>query len=238
MGKSLIITGADFSVNGMPPEFQALDWIGVSTNHLSYISSGIRLKATTKFYMDFTTVAVDSSFPNSSSRGLYLGAMTNNYSVLNLWFQASINNGNVVQRLSVGYGNTEGSPAHWKEISLSILDGNRHTLEVTPSGYTFDGATTAWADSTWGINEGSGGNPVFYLDASSTYNAPTDDSRFATRGDFVRIHRFKIYEGNTIVFDAIPVTRVADGKVGYYDYVSGEYKFRNDNTVPSNSNNP
>ena len=86
--------------------------------------------------------------------------------------------------------------------------------------------------------EGSGGNPVFYLDASSTYNAPTDDSRFATRGDFVRIHRFKIYEGNTIVFDAIPVTRVADGKVGYYDYVSGEYKFRNDNTVPSNSNNP
>ena len=44
-----------------------------------------------------------------------------------------------------------------------------------------------------------------------------------------RIHWFKIYENNVLIFDFIPVRRVSDSAVGMYDQVSGKF-FGNDGT--------
>jgi hypothetical protein len=44
-----------------------------------------------------------------------------------------------------------------------------------------------------------------------------------------RIHWFKIYENNVLIFDFIPVRRVSDNEVGMYDQVSGRF-FGNDGT--------
>lgn len=48
-----------------------------------------------------------------------------------------------------------------------------------------------------------------------------------------RIHWFKIYENNVLIFDFIPVRRVSDSAVGMYDQISGTY-YIYDDTVNTN----
>ena len=230
MGKKLIIQGADFSQNGMTPPHTDIEWIGVSTSPTQYISSGVSLKNTSKLIIDFTTKAASSNFPTSSDRGCFIGAILNNSKSLAFAVNASASGSSVNQALRAVYGRTNSESAY--KYVKDILDGQRHTFEISPSGYVIDGVSAAWPDNTW-ANTGDGSLPI-YLDSYSAASTPSQ-SNLPTYSDLVKVHRVRIYDdATTLVFDARPVMK-ADGTICYYDGVSGNYFSRNDGSTPANS---
>ena len=76
MGKSIIIKGADYSANGILPEFVRLSWIGLSDSNGSFektpygrfISSGVNVNSEVKMIMTFQTDNVPHSVMLSGSR--------------------------------------------------------------------------------------------------------------------------------------------------------------------------
>ena len=91
----------------------------------------------------------------------------------------------------------------WTNTSTSVV--GTHTIEMSNGGISIDGVSSARA------GDSKTGTGTFYLFDVPPYG-------YAPSG--MRCYSCKIYQNNTLVFDAIPVRK---GTVGYlYDRVSGK----------------
>ena len=224
MGKSLIIKGADFSVNGIAPAFRRLAWIGGSTKNGSdqdtpqgqYINSGVLSAINVKLVVEFEIAA-------GAIRNAYLsGCGVSNQTNLFAWAQET--------RIAVYMGYAEGTDANALFIPVNPRDGKKHTIEISKGGVVYDGVTYSW-DIT---PSSSGATAPIYLDCCSKYT-PDYNTKVANAGD-TKIHNVKIYtdyqDESSLAVDAIPVKRISDDVVCFYNAVNGEYLERNNGSTP------
>ena len=233
MGKSLIIKGANFSTNGIAPTFRRLSWIGGSTkNGLDqstpsgqYINSGVQSTINTKIIVEFTL--------DSTAHSVWIcGGNTNNVSSICFWAQSS----STVFYMSVVNGQ---SSTNSLTISQSLWDGNKHVVEISKEKVVLDGITHnfATASSYSGSTTGE-----IYLDcvaqsSANNYNSRAYDStQEVALTNAVKIHNVKVYtdyqDESSLAVDAIPVKRIADDVVCFYNAVNGEYLERNNGSTP------
>lgn len=232
MGKALIIPGADFSANGIQPEFTRLAWNGTPIQPNVYTNSGIFFanKDVNNPYdelefcltIDSEKIQDDSEWSSGfRSLGSGYNIQTNCY----IWFGKTF--------CAFYFGGTNKQSSSYSYSSLS--DGSRHTFVINRYGGKIDDDSTTFAfDSPVDLSEY---NPAamtsgrIYLDARSLVNQGSDYLH-ATAEDAVKIHWVKYRRNGVLILDAIPVRRNSDGKIGFYDFVNDEYHFRNNDSVP------
>ena len=214
MGKSLIIKGADFSNNGIVPDFIQLDWIEGSDTDRVGIVSNILNKDTLSAEWEFTCWKDPSATPQQTNTSLP-GNQINVNSAIYGW---AINSGFYVYW---GNGKHTFKPvyANAKHIAFSSkakmkLDNTEYVPETQP---------------TW-----SSGSNYIGLDCYIVYDHGPVISKLESNPSMskIKIHGVKIWDGETLVLDVIPVKRTSDNVVCFYDKVQDMYFERNDGSTP------
>ena len=233
MGKRLIVTGADFSVNGIPTEYQVLAWIGGTTKNYAdteagvdlsqgqYISSGINTtintRIVTEFILDANTVGTKSCY--------LTGCANPTPAALYVWPQPA--------KTLVGFAYQTGTTtANIMELQESLWDSERHVTDISKGKIVIDSAETAWT-STPDKGSSTTTGPIYldccYQPSSGGYNTKAPEG--------VKICRVKVYtdysDPTSLVVDAIPAMRLSDNKIGFYNLVNGEWLLRNNGTNPT-----
>lgn len=211
MGKKLVIFGANFSKNGIVPEFAALSWIGGSNANNSFISSGIKLDTDTE--LEFT-VELDSSKLNSTANGACygLGSYENINSMCYVWF--------LRDRTDLNFGKKD------VHFSFSSWNSGAHTVILNKNGVSLDGDLRTF-DTATDVTYGQG--PI-YLDCTqkASGNYFIDGNSAA-----MKISSVIIRKSGVVVADFKPFKRIKDGAVGFYDSVNGVFVTRNDGSTPT-----
>ena len=232
MGKALIIKGADFSVNGISPEFIRLSWIGMSTSNGSYqatpqgqfISSGI-----------FTTLdmrlVVVAEFVDENFAAILPGCDYNTISTARARANATYT--------SAVFGRTSSDVASVDAGGKKLWDGGTHTIDLSRVGLSVDGTLFEFSNAPTSMSEG-----IIYLDSASKsssghYNTAarlTIDGADTPLTGAVKIKNVRIYsdytDNSSLVMDAIPVKRLSDNVVCFYNKVAGTYHVRNNGSTP------
>ena len=234
MGKSLIIKGADFSQNGIVPDYIKLDWIGASNAQNKYIPSGIMFGAGIGELEDELEMCVSldaSKLNEGTTSASSCGAQKNTNAIIKAWIQSS----KVTLYFASASVNDSRSTVS-KDVSVNLWDGNRHTIIINKTGGSIDGTAYSFDNTPDldGLSTDIVANAQIYLDsysltASNGYNSVVNSDT----EDALKIHCVKYRRNNTLILDAIPVMRTDDDKVGFYDKVTGTYKFRNDDSTPA-----
>lgn len=235
MGKSLIIKGADFSQNGIVPEYIKLDWIGASNTSGKHIASDLYFGnkvGNLNEELEFCVTLDSSKLDNTESGTCYsMGSGVNTYTNIRVWFRR----GSTDFYYSGRPNGSGGVTAVTKQISgLDLWDNQPHVIKINRYGGSYDGIAFTFdvEPSLDGINEGSWNNVPIYLDCYSTQANGNNVIESETE-DAEKIHWVKFRRDDSLILDAIPVMRTEDEKVGFYDKITGTYKFRNDDSTPA-----
>ena len=251
MGKRLIINGADFSVNGIAPEYLNLAWIGGTIRDTrdgtyteggvtydaslgEYISTGIHVTENTRLYIEFIAGTEPRYFyvaggNLSTGTGLYALAAQS--------------------KLIAGMMFRTGTTTHNQlEIQGGLWDGEKHTVDISKGGVVLDGVSHQW-EYTPQLNPSATNTSLIYLDCASLNYNP-NSSQYANTALYyvdggervkcpngIKICRVKVYTDYTdptsLAVDAIPAKRTSDNKVGFYNLVNGDWFFRNNDSTPT-----
>lgn len=214
MGKSLIIKGADFSQNGIVPDFVLLDWIaGTDTNGVGIVSN-IPVKSTLAMELTATFHKESDATPQETS--IYLPGYRKNGSMLSGWA--------ISGRTDLDWGDGD------KRVQVVMYDDLKHVIYISKTSLKIDNTSSSFAEtpsftavltSNVGIDCRTSGD-------NSTITKPADYPLKAN----VKIHRMKIWDGETLVLDVVPVKRTVDNVVCFYDLVQDMYFERNDSSTP------
>lgn len=236
MGKRLIVTGADFSVNGIPTEYQVLAWIGGTTKNSAdteagvdlsqgqYISSGINTTANTRIVTEFMLGTTPGScYINGGMISVptcqYAWARSSDVAVQMMYVSGTEDNPDTSQRVQ----NT-------LTFSGSLWDGNKHTIDIDKTRVVLDGV-----EKTWNAATASTSTSPIYLDCVSQWYTGNYNTKDSTSS--LKICRVKVYtdysDPTSLVVDAIPAQRTSDRKVGFYNLVNGDWFFRNNDSTPT-----
>lgn len=234
MGKSLIIKGADFSVNGIAAEYQRLSWVGMPIVPGVYTDSGIifaNADPNNPYDELEFCITIDSSKITHEEGGWEsgfrsMGSAYNTMTTCHVWFGYSfvafIFDGKQSQKSTYSY--------------RTLSDGNQHTFKINRSGGTIDDDSTTFIfDSPADLTQYSAAQLAsgsVYLD-SRRVSSGSENYLHASSEDAVKIHWVKYRRNGEVILDAIPVKRNSDNKIGFYDKVSGQYMFRNDGSTPA-----
>jgi hypothetical protein len=219
MGKKLVIKGADFSVNGIPPEFVELKCI-IATNTSQAIISPVDFPVKGRIVSDvFIPSEIAAGYGSILGRGEMTSTWANelrveyfdNSTYANKLFVYA-NNG-----INAFINSTVQSGRHTLDVSrtFAYVDGSSVGTLPTPSG-----EQSAVSDfGVFGKCKGQGGSVVYQVLAG------------------LKLYSCKMYsdrdDNNSLILDLVPVKRIADNKVGLYDKISGEYLFCKDGTNPN-----
>ena len=232
MGKALIIPGADFSVNGIQPEYTRLSWIGASNENGKHIASGLFFGdkvGNLDEELEFCVTLDRSKLDDPTSGVCYsMGSGVNNPTNVKVWFQSGTSAYYFSSNNSTGSNRVVS-----KVVNGSLWDNQPHTIKINKHGGSIDNNTFTFdfePDLT-GISEASYNNSPIYLDCNSKAGAGNDVVASQTE-DVEKIHWVKYRRNGVLILDAIPVRRNSDGKIGFYDLVNDEYHFRNNDSVP------
>lgn len=214
MGKSLIIKGADFSQNGIVPDFIQLDWIEGSNTDGVGIVSNILNKDTLSVEWKFTCWKDPSATSQQTSTCLP-GNHINVNSQIHGW---SINSG-----FYVYWGN--GSHKF-----NSVYDNAKHIAFSSKAKMKLDNIEyVPETQPTW-----SNGDNFMGLDCKINFDNGVVIGKLESDHSMskIKIHGVKIWDGETLVLDVIPVKRTSDNVVCFYDKVQSMYFERNDGSTP------
>lgn len=216
MGKSLIIKGADFSQNGIVPDFIQLDWIEGSDTDGRGIVSNILNKDTLSIEWEFTCWKDQSATPQQTSTHLP-GNRTNILSNIDGWSKnnsLTVNWGNGAHNFTSVYDNVKHTVFSSKEKMK--LDNTEYVPETQPTWS--NGSRTIGLDCAF--KNSSDGIVIGRLEDNPLYSK-------------IKIHGEKIWDNATLVLDVIPVKRTVDNVVCFYDKVQDIYFERNDGSTPN-----
>lgn len=212
MGKKLIIKGADFSKNGIAPEYQILDWI-CSAHDNQQIDTGI---ARTNNNMKFEIIAsmTDALLSTSDSRvrpifGNGRGDAINRCGLF--WLQSN-------KRIYYSYG------TEYISASATNLwnDTDKHIISNGLDGILLDGDKIR--DVAIPSSEPTEEYNIMLLGSNAAFSTGLTQS-------YVHVHEFKIWADyrneDSLILDLIPVKK-NDGTICMRDKVSGEYFYSTD----------
>lgn len=218
MGKSLIIKGADFSVNGIAPEFTQLKCI-VSTATTQAIKSIVDFPANGQIIASMAT-------PSTTETGFgdIFGKAYN--AVVDFpknFYIVQFNNINSITGC-LYYVNTDS----YKNINNGFQDGNMHTITLDRTGGRIDNGSKVTAEEQTTTSS----IPKDYFGIFG--KCKTNDSFAVSIG--IKCYGVKILsdrdDPNSIIMDAIPVKRLSDNAICLFDKISGEYLLTEDGTNP------
>lgn len=216
MGKSLIIKGADFSANGIAPEFVILKSI-ITTSTTQAIASIVDIPANAKIVATMATPATQGAayklfgkeFPQTVSSRVF--------------YAVQFNNLNDITGCLFYVNSTD-----YKTISTAFQDGLQHTLTLDRTGGQIDNGTKVSAYEQTSIE--SIPKETFAIFGKCSYN----DTLSSSIG--VKCYGCKVFSDrdnpNSLILDAIPVKRLSDNAICLYDKISGEYLLTEDGTNP------
>lgn len=234
MGKSLIIKGANFSINGIVSEYTRLAWLGCSTRNSldsgvtngEYISSGVNMTEETR-------LVVEAIMDDSTHDVQLCGSRTSVPTQCQAWAKTNV--------VTFYFARKDASTAMSMDVSTNIWDGKKHVFDISKGGIVLDGVPYYWSSTPY-VTEGQ--TSPLYLDCSSAssagnYNSAAVSTSGGTRtplNGVVKYVNIKIYSDyqdlTSLVVDAIPVKRKSDNVVCFYNTVNGEYLVRNNGSTP------
>lgn len=221
MGKSLIIKGADFSENGIVPDFKQLKCI-IAAARTQWIASPIDFGADARCVAEMAVPAVDNT---AYSLFGYNHIGSPNTVAFNFVHYKNKNNYNS----TVAYVNS----SSMKKTTSALSDGLKHVLDVSRTSLKIDNTTTTPFEKDPNVGSISANN--FGLFGIKT-SQPTNPSYPNAVTIGVKLYSIKIYsdenDENSLVLDAIPVKRTADNVICLYDRISDEYLLTSDGTNP------
>lgn len=221
MGKSLIIKGADFSQNGIAPEFIQLDWVS-SRNNNQYFNTNLVRSGKMKLVIEFSLTDALLNNDNIGNRCGLIGcnASTNDNDYFNLFWLPYSNSDKAL------YGVTKSNNAGWYSADSQIKNTNKHIAELDSSKFVLDGTLIK-----------STVNPVVTAGTYKIYVMGINDAINNLKYCYAHIHSAKIYsdyeDNSSLILDVIPVKRTEDDKVCLYDKVSQSYIYTNDDVNPN-----
>lgn len=219
MGKKLIIKGADFSKNGILPEFTQLSWIGGPASSTSALLSPIALTSKCKV---ITTFAYDASKANEPASPHYMfGLYTSNTSM------------NLSQNTAGTYLYFEDTTVYCRNGMTDISNGNTYTIESSMLGLKIGNSAIIapiGAVSDYDLS-------MFGLDCAVLQTGNAQNYSKSNSDPAMHLMSIKIYsdynDEKSLVIDAIPVRRTSDGCICLYNKVDGTYITRTDGTNPA-----
>lgn len=218
MGKKLIIKGADFSKNGILPEFTQLAWIGGPASSTSALLSPIALTSKCKV---ITTFAYDASKANVPAGPHYMFGL-NAAKVMKL-----------TQNSSGTYLYFEDESVYCRNGITDISNGNTYTIESSILGLKIGNRTIippTGAVSDYDLS-------MFGLDCMVSQTGDVYNYSKSNSDPAMHLISIKIYSDynneESLVIDAIPVRRNSDGCICLYNKVDGTYITRTDGTNPA-----
>ena len=175
---------------------------------LTYIESTGTQYIDTGYYANPNTgVETNVQFTDLTVQQRVFGADNNDSTDVN--YSVYINgSGNWAYSFKTGTGN-------WKSTGVTV-NTSRHTIEMNRGGKFKIDSTTYNQNMDGGVTSTS--NYTMLIFASHMFDNIAHWAK-------LRVYYFKIYEGNTLVKDLIPVYRMADGAMGLYDQQNDAYYF-------------
>lgn len=218
MGTKLIIKDADFSINGILPEFQQLKCIVAATN-MQTIKSPISFPVRGRIVSDVYIPEISNSSGAILGRGDVSETWPDEFRLE--YFNNSTYSSKVILYINKG----------WKNPIITSLNIGRHILDFSRANGYIDNISVGTlytpteeqsAISSFGIFGKYRG-----LEGSITSRVLPE----------LKLYSFKMYsdrdDDTSLILDAIPVKRFADNKVGLYDTISGKYLFCDNGTNPN-----
>ena len=176
-----------FAAGTLPAGYTELEYI--ESSGTQYINTGIVPKTTTRVFCDFqcTATSGQSGWGSTGSKESFYFGVAGDGT-----FKASVS------------GNFTTSP------SGVAADTDRHTFDISMSALKLDG--TAFANATTSPFSNAASGNTLYLFALHAGWSP-----YVVNYASMRIYSCKIYDGETLVRDFVPVVRASDSKAGLYD---------------------
>lgn len=220
MGKSLIIKGADFSANGIAPEYQKLKCI-ISTSSTQTMRSPINMPAIGRAVIDMAVSHNDASYnlfgytSNTTTHPeeqMFLSAVYGQSSYYSSGFGM------------LGYINKKGA-----QVTTDVIkDLARHTIDFSRYALKVDGTSITILQSP-----STQDSVPFGIFGVASYLGVNSD----VIGIGVKLYGIKMYSdyqnNDSLILDAIPVKRLSDNKICLYDKISGEYIYTKNGTNPN-----
>ena len=171
----------------LPDGYTELEYI--ESSGTQYINTGIAPKTTTRVVCDFqyTATSGQCGWGSTGSKESFFFGVAGDGA-----FKASVS------------GNFTVSPTG------VAADTDRHTFDISMSALKLDG--TAFANATTSPFSNAASGNTLYLFALHAGWSP-----YVVNYASMRIYSCKIYDGETLVRDFVPVVRTSDSKAGLYD---------------------
>ena len=179
----------------LPSGYVELEYL--ESSGTQYINTEIVPKSTTRIVSDFSFVELPSG--SLAASGWVNGGGKQ------FWFGVG-SDGNFKASVS---GNATSSPAG------VAADTGRHSFDISTSTLEFDG--TEFANQGSAFTDEASGNTLYLFAGHVTW------SPYVAYQTKMRLYSCQIYDGASLVRDFVPVRRVSDSTLGFYDCVAGSF---------------
>ena len=190
VGLAAFVAADAFAAGALPAGYTEVQYVGSSGSQ--NLNTGIAPKTTTRVVCDFQYTVVDGSaqcgWGSTGNKESFFFGVAGDGT-----FKASVS------------GNFTVSPTG------VAADTARHTFDISMSALKLDG--TAFANATTSPFSNAASGNTLYLFALHAGWSP-NVVNYAS----MRIYSCKIYDGETLVRDFVPVVRASDSKAGLYDF--------------------
>lgn len=208
MGKKLIIKGADFSINGIAPEYTLLNWVK-SNGESNYFNTGVYRTDNTKLEVTFS-IPGDILTDDTSKDYQLCGSFGNSNSTLLLRYRVNSASGGNREIMAI-VGNLQ----NVRMMSAKITDTNIHVTSIDKVNAIIDGSITLCSKfGTYMDMTADATVPIYILGAQ------------LDKQSLLQIHEVKIYSNyadqSSLIKDYVPVKR-ADGTICMLEKIGVTY---------------
>lgn len=215
MGKKLIVRGADFSANGIAPEYTRLNWV-MSRNENQWFNLGF--VRTLKMQLEVTFAVTTDLLESTDANRYYYVCGVEFPDRTNILAIACNQNKRVYASYIASKANS--TPSHL------INDTLTHTASIDGSKLVLDGV----------IVESIVEDSPLHTFTESIYAMGANVYGDTVGANMVHFSRLKVYSDytdkeNTLIHDFVPVIKL-DGTVCLLDRISGDFIYTNDGFNP------
>lgn len=222
MGKKIVINGADFSENGIAPEFVRLNWI-MSRNSSQVLDTKLVKTNRMKIEVDFSVPQpLLDEVPTEKTMHFICGSAGNSDNAICLFYMK-----NTTQTVNDNVMGVIGNISSCRATLKKIEDTDIHTASIDKENIVLDGLATPI--SIFGTYEEQTAIATKHISCLGR-------SSYAHEGADVHVHGFRVYSDyaneNSLILDLVPVKISEDNRVCMYDKIGGEYFYTSDGENP------
>ena len=222
MGKKIVINWADFSENGIAPEFVRLSWI-MSRNSSQGLDTKLVKTNRMKIEADFSVPqSLLDEVPVENTQHYICGSAGDSNNAICLSYAKY-----TIQPVNDNVMGIISNLTSCRVTLKKIEDTNIHTASIDKENIVLDGLATP--TSTFGTYKEQTAVATMHISCLGR-------KRSNYEGTDVHVHGFRVYSDyankNSLILDLVPVKILKDNRVCMYDKIGGEYFYTNDGENP------